>query len=135
MAAEQSQTILVVEDDAALRRMIAMFLRAAGYHVREAADGVEGLVSARDDPPDLVLLDLMMPGLNGWDVLRRLKGGLSTAQVPVIVLTASVGATLTERALSLGAARYLVKPLDTRALIEAVNQVLGRPNGEDIPRG
>lgn len=131
---ERAPTILVVEDDAALRRMIVMFLRAAGYDVREAADGVEGLVLARDEPPDLVLLDLMMPGLNGWDVLRRLKHGASTAHVPVIVLTASVGAALTDRALKLGAARYLVKPLDTRALIDAVNEALGRPNGEDRAR-
>ena len=75
-----------------------------------------------------------LPNTDRWDELRRLKHGASTAHVPVIVLTASVGAALTDRALKLGAARYLVKPLDTRALIDAVNEALGRPNGEDRAR-
>jgi DNA-binding response OmpR family regulator len=105
--------------------MISRFLGAAGYDIREAADGTAGLAMAREQRPDLVLLDMMMPGLDGWQVLRRLKGEAETASLPVIVLTASVGASLSERALRLGAARYLVKPLDTRILVETVDLLLG----------
>lgn len=122
---ERGRTILVVEDDPTLRRMITMFLRAAGYALREAADGPSGLAMAREGAADLVVLDLMLPGLNGWDVLRRLKRSPATMKIPVIVLTASVGAALTERARRLGAVRYLVKPLDIRTLVETVGDLLG----------
>ena len=124
MAPQTKRVVLVIEDDEPLRRMIARFLGVAGYDIRETADGVAGLAMAREQRPDLVLLDLMMPGLDGWQVLQRLKGDAETAGRPVIVLTASVGALLSERALRLGATRYLVKPLDTRILVEAVDQLL-----------
>ena len=125
------RTILVVEDDPPLRRMIAMFLRAAGYLVRAAEDGPTGLALARGERPDLVLLDLMMPGLDGWEVLRRLKGDALTAAIPVLVLTASVDAPLTERALRLGAARFLAKPIDSRVLVEIVDGVLSEATWTD----
>ena len=118
------RTVLVIEDDEALRRMAVTFLRAAGYTPREAPDGFVGLTMARDAQVDLVLLDLMMPGLDGWEVLRQLKSQATTAAIPVIVLTASVGATLNDRALRMGAAHYLVKPLDARLLIGTVGRVL-----------
>lgn len=130
MAPRTKRVVLVIEDDAPLRRMITRFLGAAGYDICEAADGAAGLAMAREQRPDLVLLDLMMPGLDGWQVLQRLKGEAETAGLPVIVLTASVGASLSERALRLGAARYLVKPLDTRILVETVDLLL-RPQRID----
>lgn len=122
--------VLVIEDDAPLRRVITRFLGAAGYEVPEAADGRAGLTLVRELLPDLVLLDLMLPELDGWSVLQRLKGDAATASIPVVVLTASVGAALTERALRLGAIRYLVKPLDTRILVQTVQDVLNRGAGE-----
>lgn len=130
MAPQTKRVVLVIEDDAPLRRMITRFLGAAGYDICEAADGAAGLAIAREQRPDLVLLDLMMPGLDGWQVLQRLKGEAETAGLPVIVLTASVGASLSERALRLGAARYLVKPLDTRILVQTVDLLL-RPQRID----
>ena len=123
------RTVLVVEDDAPLRRMISLFLRAAGYRVCAAEDGPTGLALARDERPDLVLLDLMMPGLDGWEVLRRIKGDALTAAIPVLVLTASVEAPLTEQALRLGATRFLAKPIDSRVLVEIVDEVLGHTEG------
>src|SRR5437588_13057115 len=80
--------VLVVEDDPPLRRMIGIFLRAAGYLVCAAEDGSRGLTLARDERPDLMLLDLMLPGLDGWEVLRRIKGDALTAGIPVLVLAA-----------------------------------------------
>ena len=126
---DDRRTVLVVEDDAPLRRMVSIFLRAAGYHVRPAEDGSSGLALARDERPDLVLLDLMMPGLDGWEVLRRLKGDALTAAIPVLVLTASVDPPLTEHALRLGATRFLAKPIDSRVLVEIVDDVLGQTEG------
>ena len=123
------RTVLVVEDDPPLRRMIGMFLRAAGYRVCAAEDGPSGLALTRDERPDLVLLDLMMPGLDGWEVLRRIKGDARTAAIPVLVLTASVDPPLTERALRLGATRVLAKPIDSRVLVEHVDAVLGQSAG------
>ena len=126
---DDRRTVLVVEDDAPLRRMVSIFLRAAGYHVRPAEDGSSGLALARDERPDLVLLDLMLPELDGWEVLRRIKGDARTAAIPVLVLTASVDAPLTEQALRLGATRFLAKPIDSRVLVEIVDDVLGQSEG------
>ena len=123
--------VLVVEDDPPLRRMIGIFLRAAGYLVCAAEDGSRGLTLARDERPDLVLLDLMMPGLDGWEVLRRIKGDALTAAIPVLVLTASVDPRLTEQALRLGATRFLAKPIDSRLLVEHVNAVVGQSEGQE----
>src|SRR5437763_9200765 len=115
---DDRRTVLVVEDDAPLRRMISIFLRAAGYRVCAAEDGLSGLALTREERPDLVLLDLMMPGLDGWEVLRRIKGDARTAAIPVLVLTASVDAAPTEHALRLGATRFLANHRDSRVLVE-----------------
>jgi DNA-binding response OmpR family regulator len=123
--------VLVVEDDAPLRRMMGIFLRAAGYHVCAAEDGLSGLALARDERPDLVLLDLMLPELDGWEVLRRIKGDARTAAIPVLVLTASVDPAITEQALRLGATRFLAKPIDSRVLVEIVDEVLGQTEGQE----
>ena len=128
---DERRTVLVVEDDAPLRRMIGVFLRAAGYRVCAAEDGPTGLALARDERPDLVLLDLMMPGLDGWEVLRRIKGEALTAAIPVLVLTASVDAPLTEQALRLGVTRFLTKPIDSRVLVESVDAVVGQTEGQE----
>ena len=128
---DDRRTVLVVEDDAPLRRMLSLFLRAAGYLAQAAPDGPSGLALVRDERTDLVLLDLMMPGLDGWEVLRRIKGDAFTAAIPVLVLTASVDPPLTEHALRLGATRFLAKPIDSRVLVEHVDAVLGRTPGQE----
>ena len=125
------RTVLVVEDDPPLRRMIGIFLRAAGYRVCAAEDGPSGLALTRDERPDLVLLDLMMPGLDGWEVLRRIKGDAGTAAIPVLVLTASVDHPLAEQARQLGATRFLTKPIDSRVLVEHVDAVVGQTAGRE----
>ena len=128
---DDRRTVLVVEDDAPLRRMISLFLRAAGYRVCAAEDGPTGLALARDERPDLVLLDLMMPGLDGWEVLRRIKGDALTAAIPVLVLTASADLPFTEQALLLGATSFLTKPIDSRVLVEHVDAVVGQTAGQE----
>jgi DNA-binding response OmpR family regulator len=128
---DHRRTVLVVEDDPPLRRMVSLFLRAAGYRVRAAEDGSSGLALAQEERPDLVLLDLMLPELDGWEVLRRIKGDAFTAAIPVLVLTASVDPRLTEQALRLGATRFLAKPIDSRLLVEHVNAVVGQSEGQE----
>jgi CheY-like chemotaxis protein len=128
---DDRRTVLVVEDNAPLRRMISIFLRAAGYRVCAAEDGSSGLVLAQEERPDLVLLDLMLPELDGWEVLRRIKGDARTAAIPVLVLTASVDSPLTEQALRLGATRVLTKPIDSRVLVEHVDAAVGQTAGQE----
>jgi DNA-binding response OmpR family regulator len=128
---DDRRTVLVVEDDALLRRMISIFLSAAGYRVCAAEDGLSGLALAQDERPDLVLLDLMLPELDGWEVLRRIKGDALTAAIPVLVLTASVDPPLTEQALRLGATRFLTKPIDSRVLVAHVDAVVGQTAGQE----
>ena len=123
--------VLVVEDDPPLRRMIGIFLRAAGYLVCAAEDGSSGLALARDERPDLVLLDLMLPELDGWEVLRRIKGDARTAAIPVLVLTASVELPFTGQAQQLGATNFLTKPIDSRVLVEHVDAVLAQTEGQE----
>ena len=127
---DERRTVLVVEDDALLRRMISIFLCAAGYRVCAAEDGLSGLALARDERPDLVLLDLMLPELDGWEVLRRIKGDARTAAIPVLVLTASVDPAITEQALRLGATRVLTKPIDSRVLVEHVDAAVRQTEGQ-----
>ncbi|HKC75057.1 MAG TPA: response regulator [Chloroflexota bacterium] len=128
---DDRRMVLVVEDDPPLRRMIGIFLRAAGYLVCAAEDGSRGLALARDERPDLMLLDLMLPGLDGWEVLRRIKGDALTAAIPVLVLTASADLPFTEQALLLGATNFLTKPIDSRVLVEHVDAVVGQTAGQE----
>ncbi len=101
--------ILFIEDEAALQRAITQSLSEEGFQVLSALDGEIGLKIAHNETPDLILLDLILPVKDGFEVLAALKGDPKTAPIPVIVLTNLEGSTDVERALSLGATTYLVK--------------------------
>lgn len=116
-------TVLVVDDDAAIRLVLRVELTAEGHEVIEAANGEEALARIDEWSPDLVLLDLMMPVLDGWEVLRRREG---MAEPPIIVVSALAtddGRHVAE-ALRLGAVDYLSKPFEPGQLIELSNAVL-----------
>jgi CheY-like chemotaxis protein len=119
-------TILVVEDDRYLRRAAEAKLRQRGYRVLLAADGEEGLRLARTSKPDLVLLDLIMPKLQGFEVLRQLKADPTTKAIPVIVMSNLGQQKDRDATLADGAAGYFVKAdLSLSALCEAVDRTLG----------
>ncbi len=116
--------VLVVDDDAVVRTVVAHSL--AGYEVRMASSGEEGLREAAEFQPDLVLLDVVMPGLSGLEVLERLRADPGTARLPVIMLTAEAQESDVERGFELGADDYVVKPFSRRVLVRRVDAVLSR---------
>lgn len=117
--------ILIVDDHADIRRLIRMTLEFEDYDVREAADGEAALAQARDFQPDLVLLDVMMPGaINGLDVCRRLRAERAAAEGPrVIMLSARGQASDREAGLQAGADTYLVKPFSPLQLISCIGEL------------
>jgi DNA-binding response OmpR family regulator len=118
--------VLVVDDDADIRELVAFKLEQAGFEVEAAADGQLGLDAALANAPDLVLLDLMMPKLSGIEVCRALRDNDSTADTPVILLTAKAQEADVQRGFSAGADDYIVKPFSPRELITRVQAVLAR---------
>ena len=106
---EQQVSVLLVEDDVAISDMYATALRMAGYSVHTAADGAAGLIAAVTEPPDVVLLDIILPELDGFDVLQRLKGNSKTAKIPVLLLSNLSQPEQLERGKVLGAVDYFVK--------------------------
>ncbi len=119
-------TILLIEDNPSLRRNIAQILEIEGCRVLSAADGASGLELLRAEKPDLILCDIMMPGLDGYEVLARVRAHAATASLPFIFLTAKGDMPDLRRGMSLGADDYLAKPVDSRELLDAVRTRLQR---------
>jgi CheY-like chemotaxis protein len=111
-----SRRILVVEDNPLNLKLIRDVLQVAGYDVIEAHTGEEGLHLAREDPPDLVLMDLQLPGIDGTETLRRLRQDSLARKVPVVAVTAFAMAVDRERAALAGFDGYIEKPISVRAL-------------------
>ena len=119
--------ILIVEDDSTIRTIPQMLLRSVGFtHVRSAARGDEGLDAIRREPPQLVLLDLMLPGLDGLTVCRRVREDPTLADVRIIMLTAKSEDEDVVRGLELGADDYVTKPFSREVLLARINAVLRR---------
>jgi DNA-binding response OmpR family regulator len=120
--------VLVVDDEPTVREVVAGYLRRDGHDVAEAADGNTALDLLEADPPDLVVLDMMLPGVNGLDILRRVR---STSDIPVIMLTARAEEADRVSGLELGADDYVVKPFSPRELAARVNGVLRRTSSRE----
>jgi two-component system, OmpR family, phosphate regulon response regulator PhoB len=120
------KTILVIEDEKDLAELVAFNLEKEGHRVLLAADGGTGLELARANPPDLILLDLMLPGTPGTEVCRMLKSDTLTARVPVIMLTAKGEEIDRVVGFELGADDYVVKPFSVRELLLRIRAVLRR---------
>lgn len=120
------ETILVIEDDKDIRELIRHHLAREGYRVSEASEGVEGLARARSAAFDLILLDLMLPGLSGLEICRSLKDNPQTAVTPVIMVTAKGSESDIVLGLDMGADDYVVKPFSPKLLMARVKAVLRR---------
>ena len=118
--------VLVVDDDATVREVVVDYLRAAGHEVREATDGPGALDAVRDERADLVVLDVMMPGLDGLEVARRLR---ATSDVPIVLLTALGSEQDRVVGLEIGADDYVTKPFSPRELVLRVDSILRRSAG------
>ncbi|NTW01764.1 MAG: response regulator [Oscillochloris sp.] len=110
-------TILVVEDDTMNRELLERLLAIHGYQVISAADGAKGLAMARTHQPDLIIMDMGLPVLNGWQATNRLKNTPATRHIPVIALTAYAFTEDRERCMAVGCDDYDVKPLDAGRLL------------------
>lgn len=117
-------TILIIEDEDDIRTFASRVLELEGYRVLQAGDGDEGLRLARGNQVALVLLDLRLPGRDGWAVLSQMKSDPELSSIPVVVFTASAGVPQQSRALAGGAADYLVKPLSATSLRKSIARVL-----------
>ena len=121
------KTILIVEDDPASQKLTRDLLSVAGYNTLQATDGEQGIELAKANKPDLILMDIMMPKIDGYGACFALKSDETTKRIPIIMLTAigfDLNKTLAER---LGANGYITKPIDTNGLLNSVKSYVGTP--------
>jgi CheY-like chemotaxis protein len=118
-------TILLVEDNETNREMLSWRLERKGFDVLMAEDGAQGVALAHESTPDLILLDMSLPVLDGWAAARQLKADLSTARIPIIALTAHAMKGDREQALQAGCDDYDTKPVEFARLLEKIEAQLG----------
>ena len=129
-----TRTVLLVEDNEDNRTIYSTALSHAGFRVIEAATGQEGLDRARNEAPDLILMDMAMPVLDGWAATRILKGEEATRHIPVVALTAHAMSTDRQIALDAGCDGYLSKPVPPRSVLAEVVRWLGQPEPDTETR-
>ena len=118
-----AKSVLLAEDEANIVESITFLLERAGFEIRCEMNGLVALELALSDPPDVMILDVMLPGLDGLEILRRLRANKRTAQLPVLVLTAKGQREDRETALGVGADVYMTKPFSNSELVDAVNHL------------
>ena len=129
--------VLVVDDEAPIRLLCRVNLEAEKMEVVEAADGESGLALARTEKPDIVLLDVMMPGMDGWQVAERLFEDAATSQIPLVFLTARAELRDRARGLELGGVDYITKPfnpVELASVVEALLERVRRGERDDLRR-
>jgi CheY-like chemotaxis protein len=112
--------VLVVEDDHVIRELLVVNLEMEGHEVFTAPDGTSALAAVTEHRPDIVLLDMMLPGIDGWEVTSRLKNAPATSTIPIVALSARAMQADVERGLTLGVDRYVTKPFDPIELMHLV---------------
>jgi two-component system phosphate regulon response regulator PhoB len=127
--AGSSRLVVIAEDDRDIRELVSTKLSGAGYRVIAVADGVTALNTIREQLPDIALLDVMMPGISGLDVIGKLRTDERTAAVPVILLSAKSQDFDVETGIASGAVDYIIKPFSPRELLQRVEAVLERTRG------
>jgi len=117
--------ILLVEDQEMNRDMLSRRLRKRGHEVSIAVDGAEGVAKAREESPDLILMDMSLPVMDGWEATRNIKADAATRAIPVVALTAHAMSTDRERALAAGCDAYETKPIELPRLLQTIEKLLG----------
>jgi two-component system alkaline phosphatase synthesis response regulator PhoP len=117
--------ILAVDDEPHILKLVGLSLKSGGFEVLEAADGFLAMEMARSEHPDLVLVDVMMPGIDGYEVCRRLKQDPETAEIPVVMLTAKTQVSERKAGMDAGATGYVNKPFAPKDLVAQVHGFLG----------
>lgn len=129
-----AKSILIVEDDPLMNRMYQKIFKFEKYDVESATDGEAGLEKARKNNPMLILLDIMMPKMNGLQVLEKLKSDPETKKIPVVMLTNLAGEKDAEKALMKGAVKYIVKSEhDPKQVVTMVKQIIAAHSRDDVP--
>jgi excisionase family DNA binding protein len=116
--------VLVVDDDPQVREVVRLNLEIEGYSVKEAANAEEGLAAVAEDAPDLILLDVMMPQVDGWEMLRRVQEQHGIGSIPVVMFSGQLEHSARSEAEERGAQGFVGKPFDLRALIEQTKQIV-----------
>jgi len=122
---KMAKTILTVDDSGSLRQMLTFSLKAAGYDVAEAVDGMDALTQAKQQKFDLVLTDQNMPGMDGLSLIKALRGMRNYQRVPILMLTTESGDDMKAQGKAAGASGWLVKPFDPVRLTEVVGKLIG----------
>ena len=120
----EQRKILIVEDEVSLLKLESILLTTRGYKVSGVTDGLKALEEIKNDIPDLVLLDIMIPGIDGFEVCRRIKADPVTADLPVVMLTAKKSSADQARGVAAGADAYITKPFKSAKIIEVVEELL-----------
>ena len=120
-----AKKILVADDEPDVVRMLAMRLRANGYEVVGALDGMQAMAVARREQPDLIILDIKMPGRDGYSVLESLRMSAKTALIPIIFLSALPLAEVEKKSVELGAEGYFAKPFDSEKIVATIREMIG----------
>lgn len=128
-----THSVLVVDDEPMARTLLRLMLVRAGFEVLEAADGLEALAAVKEQLPDIMILDVMMPGIDGFAVCEQLRQEEGSADLPVIMLSAKTDSVSVRKGLSAGATKYLTKPISQDELTRNVRDTLeGIENQEKI---
>ncbi len=130
VSTRERKLILVADDEPDIVNIVELILHTSGYDVLKAGGGFEALELAEQYRPDLILLDIMMPEMDGWEVLRLLQVDSRTAAIPVAMISAKEGTRAKITSMQEGAVDYLTKPFDTRELLTKVAAILGEDDGD-----
>ena len=118
--------VLIIEDDPSFSRAISHIVEKEGYNVTNASNGMTGLRMVKEDKPDLLILDVMLPGIDGFEICSQLRNEPQTAKLPIIMLSAKGQETDKTTGLKVGADEYLTKPVDRAVLLERVTALLAK---------
>ena len=125
-----NERILVVDDDEKICQILTLYLKSKGYEVATCRNGANALAAFEENKPDLVILDIMLPGMDGWEILEKLR---MISNVPVIMLTAKGDTSDRVQGLNHGADDYIVKPFDSKELVARIRAVFRRAGGQNSP--